>query len=73
MKYCFAQEEKVSPQILTHLLKAIEHIYDNTPSSEMGTNRLRQAVCDFVAVNYFFLIPDAAMNLLSEAHASFFG
>lgn len=28
-------------------------------------------MCEFVADNYFVLIPDAAMNLLSEAHGSF--
>lgn len=69
MESCFAEDETVSPQILPDLLMTIDHVYENTSSS--GTNRLREAICGFVAENYFVLIPDGAANLLAEAHGSF--
>lgn len=70
MQACF-KEEKVSPGILPYLLKTIEQIYENTPSSPTMENRAREAVCAFVAQNYFILVPDNAVHALSSANGCF--
>lgn len=35
------------------------------------TDRVRGTLCAFVADNYFFLVPDAAVNPLAEANSYF--
>ena len=74
MESCLMEEEKVSPQLLPNLLKTINHIYENTPSSNLSQtiqNRAREAICAFVAYNHFILVPESPINPLGDANHEF--